>query len=81
MSVVADAVEEISDRLGAGAPTELLDFIQVRLERMYVWGRRDMDVRFRRREAAMARNLRELEATVEALKAQLLVYERERRGT
>ena len=81
MSVVADAVEEIRDRLGGGAPQELVDFIQVRLERMYVWGRRDMDVRFRRREAAMARNLRELEATVEALRAQLLVYERERRGT
>ena len=80
MSVVDGALEEIRDRLGMGAPQELVDFIQTRLERMYIWGRRDVEGDFRRREAAMARNMRKLEERNAALVAQLRVYERERRG-
>lgn len=80
MSVVDGAMDEIRQRLGMGAPQELVDFIHTRLERMYIWGRRDLDVHFRRREVAMSRNMRELEARNAALVSQLRAYERERRG-
>ena len=58
MSVIDQAVESIEDRLGHGAPTELVEFIRTHLERMYVLGRIDAQSRQRTRDVDYEAKLR-----------------------